>query len=153
MTIDFKVSSFLHLYSDFCYNSLSSTCTCHYLLVATNVYQSVSPSKLNFHFIGGPTILNWKGHNSFIQSTIEVNEHLIESLFDKISNRSSPTSISCQQGLHINKIFSRYFCRELHRHHGLVIQTWDPGSSGSMPQGDGELIKEAFGRLPPWRPP
>ena len=28
--------------------------------------QSASPSKLNFHFIGGPTVLYWEGHNSFI---------------------------------------------------------------------------------------
>jgi len=37
MTIDYKVSSFLHLFSDFWYNSLGSTCTCHYLHVAINV--------------------------------------------------------------------------------------------------------------------
>jgi hypothetical protein len=48
MTIDYKVRSFLHLYSNFGYNSLGSTCTCHYLNVGTNVSQSASPSKLNF---------------------------------------------------------------------------------------------------------
>ena len=47
-TIDYKVSPFLHLHSDFWYDSLGSTCTCYYLLVGTNVFQSVSPSKLNF---------------------------------------------------------------------------------------------------------
>jgi hypothetical protein len=56
-TIDYKASSFLQLYSDFWYNSLGSTCICHYLLVGTNVSQSISPSKLNFQFISGPTIL------------------------------------------------------------------------------------------------
>ena len=30
-TIDYKVSSFLYLHSDFWYNSLGSTCTCHYI--------------------------------------------------------------------------------------------------------------------------
>ena len=35
MNIDYKVSSFLHLHNDFIYNSLGSTCTCHYLLVGT----------------------------------------------------------------------------------------------------------------------
>jgi hypothetical protein len=36
-TIVYKVSSFLYLYSNFWYNSLGSTCTCHYLNVGTNV--------------------------------------------------------------------------------------------------------------------
>ena len=35
MSIDYKVSLFLHLHNDFIYNSLGSTCTCHYLLVGT----------------------------------------------------------------------------------------------------------------------
>ena len=48
MTIDYKVSSFLYLHSDFWFNSLGSTCTRHYLLVGTNVSQSASSSKLNF---------------------------------------------------------------------------------------------------------
>jgi hypothetical protein len=34
---------------------------------------------------------HWEGHNSSIQSAIEVNEHLMESLFDKLSNRSGPS--------------------------------------------------------------
>jgi hypothetical protein len=48
-------------------------------------------------------------HNSSIRSAIEVNEHLMESLFDNISNRSVPTSISNWQGLEIIVIFHRYF--------------------------------------------
>ncbi len=32
MKVKDKVSSFLHLHSDFCYNSLGSTCTCFYLI-------------------------------------------------------------------------------------------------------------------------
>ena len=91
---DYKVRSFLHLHSGFGYNLLGSICTCHYLLVATNVYQSASPSKLNIQFDGSLTILNWEGYNSSIRSAIEVNEHLMESLFDKLSNRSGPISIS-----------------------------------------------------------
>jgi hypothetical protein len=78
MTIDYKVRSFLYLHSNFRYNSLGSTCTCHYLNVGTNVSQSASPSKLNFRFIGSPTVLHWKGHNSSIRSAIEVNEQLME---------------------------------------------------------------------------
>jgi hypothetical protein len=77
MTIDYKVRSFLHLHSNFRYNSLGSTCTCRYLNVGTNVSQSASPSKLNFRFVGSPIVLHWKGHNSSIQSAIEVNEHLM----------------------------------------------------------------------------
>jgi hypothetical protein len=79
MTIDYKVSLFLHLHSDFWYNSLGSTCTCHYLIVGTNVSQSASPSMLNIQVIGSPIILQWEGHNSFIQSEFEVHEHLMES--------------------------------------------------------------------------
>ncbi|PUZ46300.1 hypothetical protein GQ55_7G051600 [Panicum hallii var. hallii] len=94
MTIDYKVSLFLLLHSDFWHNSLGSTCTCHYFLVGANVSQSASPSKLNCQFVGRPTLLHWEGHNSSIHSVIEVNEHLMEILLDKLSNRSCPTSIS-----------------------------------------------------------
>jgi hypothetical protein len=124
-TIDYKVCSFLHLHSNFGYNSLGSTCTCHYLNVGTNIFQSASPSKLNFRFIGNPIVLHCEGHNSSIQSAIEVNEYLMESLFDKLSNGSSPTSISHWQGLQIIETFCHYFCRVLQRRRGLVIPTWD----------------------------
>jgi hypothetical protein len=93
-TIDYKVHSFLYLHSNFRYNSLDSTCTCRYLNVGTNVSQSTSPSKLNFRFVGSPIVLHWEGQNSSIRSAIEVNEHLMECLFDNLSNRSGPTSIS-----------------------------------------------------------
>ena len=109
-TIVYKVSSFLYLHSDFWYNSLGSICTCRYLNVGTNVSQRASSSKLNFRFIGSSTVLHWKGHNSAIQSAIEVNKHLMESLFDKLSNRSGLISISCRQGLQTIKIFCRCFC-------------------------------------------
>jgi hypothetical protein len=127
--IDYKVSSFLHLHSDFWYNSLGSTCTCHYLNVDTNVSQRASSSKLNHRFVGSPTVFHCEGHNSSIRSAIEVNEHLMECLFDKLSNRSGPTSISCHQGLQIIVTSCRCFCRELRRCRGLVIHTWDPGPS------------------------
>jgi hypothetical protein len=133
-TIDYKVRLFLHLYSNFGYNSLGSTCTCRYLNVGTNMSQSASPSKLNFRFIGSTIVLHWEGHNSSIQSAIEVNENLMESLFDKIPNRSGPTSISHWQGLQIIETFCRYFCQVLRRRRRLVIHTWDPGPSWSMPQ-------------------
>jgi hypothetical protein len=48
--------------------------------------QSACQPKLNFQFIGGPTVLHWKGQNSFIQSGFEVHEYLVETLFDKISS-------------------------------------------------------------------
>jgi hypothetical protein len=136
-TINYKVRSFLHLHSNFGYNSLGSTCTCHYLNVATNMSQSASPSKLNFRFVGSPIVLHWKGHNSSIRSAIEVNEHLMESLFDKISNTSGPTSISHWQDLQIIKTLCCYFYQVLRRRRMLVIHTWDPGLSWSMPQEDG----------------
>jgi hypothetical protein len=98
-TIDYKVHSFLYLHSNFGYNLLGPTCTCHYLNVGTNVSQSANLSKLNFRFVGSPIVLHWEGHNSSIQSAIEVNEHLMKRLFDKLSNRSSTTSISHWKGL------------------------------------------------------
>jgi hypothetical protein len=93
MTIYYKVHSFQHLHSNFGYHSLGFTCTCCYLNVGTNVSKSASPSKLNFRFVGSPTVLHCEGHNSSIRSAIEVNEHLMESLLDKLSNISGPTSI------------------------------------------------------------
>jgi hypothetical protein len=135
-TIDYKVRSFLYLYSNFGYNLLGSTCTCRYLNVGTNVSRSATPSKLNFRLVGSPIVLHWEGHNSSIQSVIEVNEHLMESLIYKLSNRSSPTSISHVKGLQITETFCRYFCRVLRRRRRLVIHTWDLGPSWSMPQED-----------------
>jgi hypothetical protein len=44
-------------------------------------------------------VLYWEGHKSSIQVAIEVNEYLMEILFDKLSNRSGPTSN------HIVKVF------------------------------------------------
>jgi hypothetical protein len=149
-TIDYKVRSFLHLYSNFGYNLLGSTCTCRYLNVGTNASQSASPSKFNFRFVGSPIVLHWEGHNSSIRSAIEVNEHLMESLH---SNRSSPTSISHWQDLQIIETFCRYFCRVLRRRRGLIIHTWDSGPSWSTPQEDREHLRDAQGRPPPWPPP
>jgi hypothetical protein len=108
-TIDYKVRSFLYLHSNFGYNSLGFICTCRYLNVGTNVSQSASSSKLNFRFVGSPIVLHWKGHHSSIRSAIKVNKHLMKSLFDKISNRSGPTSISHCQGLQIIVTFCCYF--------------------------------------------
>ena len=91
-TINYKLSSFLLLHSDFWYNSLGSTCMYHYLLVDTNVPQSANPSKLKFQFVGVQTLLHCNEHNYFIWNAIEVNKHLMENLFDKLSNGSSLTS-------------------------------------------------------------
>jgi hypothetical protein len=147
------VRSFLYLQSNFRYNSLGSTYTCHYLNIGINVSQSTNLSKLNFRFVGSPIVLHWEGHNSSIWSVIELNEHLMESLFDKLSNISCPTSISHWQGLQIIETFCHYFYRVLRRRHGLVIHTWDPGPSWSTPQEDEEHLRDAQGRPPPWPPP
>jgi hypothetical protein len=88
-------------------------------------------------------MLHWEGHNSSIRSAIEVNEHLMKSLFDKLSNRSGHTSISHWQGLQIIETFYRYFCRVLRRRRRLVIYTWDLGPSSSMPQKDREHLRDA----------
>jgi hypothetical protein len=153
MNNDYKVHSFLHLHSGFGYNSLGSTCICHYLIVGSNVFHNGSLSKLNFRFVGSPTVPHWEGHNSSIRSAIEVNEHLMESLFDKLSNRSGPISISRRQGLQIINIFCRYFWRELHYRHGLVRHPWDLGPSWSTPQEDGEHLRDSLGHPPPWPSP
>jgi hypothetical protein len=115
--------------------------------------QSVSPLKLNFWFVSSLAVLHCEGHNSSIWSAIEVNEKLMEILFDNHSNRSSPTSISHWQGLQIIETFCRYFCRVLRHRRRLVIHTWDPGPSWSTPQEDGEHLSDAQGRPPPWPPP
>jgi hypothetical protein len=112
--------------------------------------QSASPSKLNFWFVGSPTMIHCEGHKSSIQSAIEVNEHLMERLFDKLLNRPSPTSISHQQGFQIIMTSCHYFCRELRCRRGLVIHTWDLGPSWITSQEDGEHPR---GRPPPWPPP
>jgi hypothetical protein len=133
-TIDYKVHSFLYLHSNFGYNSLSSTCTCHYLNVGTNVSQSASPSKLNFRFVGSPIVLHWEGHNSSIRSAIEVNEHLMEILFDNLSNRSCPTLISHWQGLQIIETFFRYFCRVLRHRRSLLFTLGTQAQIGARPK-------------------
>ena len=57
-TIAYKVSLLLLFYSDFWHNSLGSTCTCHYLLVDANIFQSTSLSKL-LCYRHGLVIHNW----------------------------------------------------------------------------------------------
>ena len=101
--IDYKVSSLLPLHNDLWYNSLGSTCTCHYLIVGTNV-------KLNFQFVGRPIVNHCGGHNSVIRSAIEVHELLMEILLDKLSNRSGSISVSRQKVLQFIKTFCRCFC-------------------------------------------
>jgi len=80
ITIDYMVSSFIYLYNDFWYNSLDLICTCHYLIVDSNMSQSASPSKLNFWYVGSPIVLYWEGHNLSILSKIKVNEHLMDQM-------------------------------------------------------------------------
>ena len=128
--------------SNFWYNSLSSTCTCLYLIEGPIVFQSASSSKLNFRFVGRLIVNHCECHNSVIRSAIEVHELLMERLFDKLSNKSSPTSISHPQGLQIIKTFHHCFCRELRRCHGPNIHPWDPGPSWSTIQGGREHTKE-----------
>ena len=115
-------------------------------------FSKCKSSKLNFRYVGSLIVLYWEGHNSSIRNEIEVNEHLIESLFDKLSNRSSSTSISHRLGFQIVIIFYRCFCQELLYHHGHVFYPLDPSPSGSTSQGEEEATKGALGRPPPWPP-
>jgi hypothetical protein len=159
-----KVSSFLCLYNDKTKNLLLPN------IGISNVFRnnddddrvwicheqdrswSASSSKSKIRFVGSPKVLHCEGHSS-IRSATKVNEHLMEILFDKLSNRSGLTSISCWQGLQIIKTFCRCFGRVLRRHRGLVIHTWVLGPSWSTPQEDGEHLRDAQGCPPPWPPP
>jgi len=84
---------------------------------------NASSSKSNIQFVGSTIVLPWEGHNSSIWSVIEVNEHLIESLFDKVSNKPGPMSISCRQGLRIINTYCRCVCWVLRCRRRLVIHT------------------------------
>jgi hypothetical protein len=152
MTIDYKVRSFLHVHGNFWYTSLGSTCTYHYLIIGTNASQSANPSKLNIWFAGSPIVLHWEGDNSFIWSEFEVNENLMERLFDKLSNASNIISISHWEGLQIIKICCFCFWWVLRHCRGHVIHTWDPGPSWRTPQRFGEEFKDAQEHPPPWPP-
>jgi len=91
---------------------------------------SASSLKLNIWFVSGPTVLHWEGYDSFIWSAIKVNEHMMESLFDRISNGSDVTSY------HIGKVSksSRYVAtttttssttnQVLEYHRVLVFHLW-----------------------------
>jgi hypothetical protein len=76
---------------------------------------SASSLKPNIRFVGSPIVLHWKGRRSSIWSAIEVNEHLMERIFDKLSSRSGPTLRSHWQGLQIIMIICYYFCWVLRR--------------------------------------
>jgi hypothetical protein len=102
--------------------SMASTTDGTWIQHAQDRSRSASSSEFNIRFVSSPIVLHWEGHNSFIRSATEVNEQSMESLFDKLSNRSSPTSISCRLGLPI-------ICLELRHHQGFVIHPWDPGPS------------------------
>ena len=150
MKVKDKMSSFTHLLSDFWYKSLGSTCIYPYLFVDINVFQSACSSKSNIRFIGSPIVLQWEGRNSSIRCVIEANEHLMESLFDRLPNGSCLNTISCRQDFQFIKTFCRCFYRDIHHRLGLVIHTWDPGLSWSTPHEDGEHVKKVFGCPPPW---
>ena len=146
MIVKYKVSSFLYLHNDFWYNSLGSTCTCQSLIVGTDV-------KLNFWFVDRLIVNHYEHHNSVLWSAIEVHELLMERLFDKLSNKSGPISISRREGLQIIKICCCCFWWVLRHRRGYVIHTWDPGPSWRTPQICGEEFEVAYERPPPWPPP
>ena len=147
-TINYKVSSFLHVYGNFWYTSLGSIGTCHYLIVGTNASQSASPSKLNIWFAGSPILLHCETDNSFIRSEFEVNGDLMERLFYKLSNASDIISISCREGLQIIKICCCCFWWVLRHRRGHVIHTWDSGPNWRTPQICGEEFEDAQERPP-----
>jgi len=116
------------------------------------VFQNASSSKLNFRFVGRLIVNHCECHNLVIRSAIEVHELLMESLFDKLSNKSGPISISRGEGLQIIKICCCFWWVLRHRR-GHVIHSWDPDPSWRMPQICGEEFEEAQERPPPWPPP
>jgi hypothetical protein len=82
---------------------LSMASTTNGALIHHSQEQSWSASSLkpNIRFASKSIVLHWQNHNSSIWSATEVNEHLMESLFDKIPNISSPTLIPHRQGIQI----------------------------------------------------
>jgi hypothetical protein len=110
MKVKDKVSSFLCLHNDITKNLLLPNI--YILNVLRNIMdddrewicheqdqsQSASPSKLNIRFASNTTLPYWEGHNS-ICCEFEVHEHLMKSLFHKLSNGSGFTSRSCHQCL------------------------------------------------------
>jgi hypothetical protein len=79
--------------------SIASTTHGTWIQYAQDRSWSASSSKPNIRFVCKPTVLRWEDHNSSIRNAFEVNEHLMESLFDKHSKIYGPTSISYRQGL------------------------------------------------------
>jgi hypothetical protein len=105
----------------------TSTCTCHYLHVGTNVSQSADPSKLYIRFTGSTTLVHWEGHNSFIRSEFEADEtrwkaYLISFQIDLVWPQDH-----CWQGLQTISTSCRCFYRKLCRRRGPDIHPWDPG--------------------------
>ena len=117
------------------------------------MFQSASSSKLNFRFVGRLILNHCECHNSVTRSAIEVHELLMERLFDKLSNKSGPISISHREGLQIIKICCCYFWWVLRHRRGHVIHTWDPGPCWRTPQICGEEFKNSQECPPPWPPP
>jgi hypothetical protein len=101
------------------HNSYGSTTDGTWIQHAQDRSWSASSSKSNIRLINNPTVLYWEDHNSSIWSVIGVNVHFMESLFDKLSNRSGPTSISRRKGLQTIMRSCCYFCQEL-CHHQVV---------------------------------
>ena len=153
MKVKNKVSSFLSLHSDISKNdddyanmhktlSMLSTTDGTWICHALDRPWSPRPSKLNIRFVSSLTVFYFEGHNSSIQSAIDVHDHLMESLFDMLSNKSDLTSISCRQGLQIIKICCYKFCRVLRCRCGPVNRLWDPSPSGSTHEQCGEHFKD-----------
>jgi hypothetical protein len=113
--------------------SMTSTTDGEMIHHAQDQLWSAISSEPNIRFVGNPIVLHWEDHNSPIQSAIEINENLMESLFDKLSNRSSPTSISHQKILQI--IMTSYCCICLvqRRCLGPHNQPWDLAQVGECP--------------------
>jgi hypothetical protein len=109
---------------------------------------SASSWKSNIRFVDSPTVPHREGHDSSIRTAMEVNEHLMECLFDDLSNRSSPTSIIHWQGLQIIKTYYQRSRQVLWRRCGLVINTWGPGPSWSTPQPCVEHTRKPMDALP-----
>jgi hypothetical protein len=114
-TIDYKASLFLYLHNDKTKNWLLLNIGMSNMLRNNggddrewiwheeDQSQSASSSKSNIRFVGSPTVLHWEGNNFFIWSEFEVHEHLMESLFHKLSNGSNLTSRSHWQGLQTSR--------------------------------------------------
>jgi len=98
--------------------------------------QSASPSNFNFWFIGSPTTLHWKSHDSSLWSVIKVNKHMMESFQIDLVPLQYHADNVCEATRYSIIVFARRYIVNLFFIPRTLIHV------GAHPQGDGKLTKE-----------